>query len=254
MSGTSLIPAFLVLGATGGIGSALARRLAASGARLFLCGRRADALAALAGELDAASAVADATSFSEVDRVVDEAVARLGGLDGVANCVGSLVLKPAHVTSEADWQATLAANLTSAFACVRAAARAMLPRGGSIALVSTAAARTGFANHEAIAAAKGGVIGLTLAAAATYAPSRIRVNAVAPGLVETPLTTRLLASETARAASLAMHPLGRLGTPQDVAAALAWLLDPEQAWVTGQILGVDGGLATLRPKLPRPAP
>lgn len=249
MSNTTPTPAFLVLGATGGIGSALARRLAASGARLFLSGRRTDALAALAGELHAASAVADATSFAEVDGVVDEAAARLGRLDGVACCVGSLLLKPAHATSEADWQATLAANLTSAFATVRSAARAMLRGGGSIALVSTAAARAGFANHEAIAAAKGGVIGLTLAAAATYAPAGIRVNAVAPGLVETPLTARLLASEPARATSLAMHPLGRLGTPQDVAAALAWLLDPAQAWVTGQILGVDGGLATLRPKV-----
>lgn len=249
MSNTTPTPAFLVFGATGGIGSALARRLAASGARLFLSGRRADALAALAGELGAASAVADATSFAEVDGVVDGAVARLGRLDGVACCVGSLLLKPAHATSEADWQATLAANLTSAFATVRSAARAMLRGGGSIALVSTAAARAGFANHEAIAAAKGGVIGLTLAAAATYAPAGIRVNAVAPGLVETPLTARLLASEPARTTSLAMHPLGRLGTPQDVAAALAWLLDPEQGWVTGQILGVDGGLATLRPKV-----
>lgn len=248
MSDTTPTLGFLVLGATGGVGSALARRLAASGAHLFLSGRRADALAALASELNAASALADATSFAEVDRLVDEAVARLGRLDGVANCIGSLVLKPAHATSEADWHATLAANLTSAFATVRAAARAMLKTGGSIALVSTAAARAGFANHEAIAGAKGGVIGLTLAAAATYAPSGIRVNAVAPGLVETPLTSRLLASETARATSLAMHPLGRLGTPEDVASALAWLLDPKQAWVTGQILGVDGGLATLRPK------
>lgn len=241
-------PVFLIFGATGGIGSALGRRLAGRGASLFLAGRREEALAALGSELDAAYSVADATSFAEVDRVVSDAVARFGRLDGVANCVGSLILKPAHATSEAEWQATVAANLTSAFATVRAAARAMLKDGGSIALVSTAAARAGFANHEAIAAAKGGVIGLTLAAAATYAASGIRVNAVAPGLVETPLTARILASEAARTTSLAMHPLGRLGTPDDVASALAWLLDREQAWVTGQILGVDGGLATVRPK------
>lgn len=248
MSETTRTPAYLILGATGGIGSALGRRLAGRGAGLFLAGRRQEALAALGSELDAAYSVADATSFAEVDRVVSDAVARFGRLDGVANCVGSLILKPAHATSEAEWQATVAANLTSAFATVRAAARAMLKDGGSIALVSTAAARAGFANHEAIAAAKGGVIGLTLAAAATYAASGIRVNAVAPGLVETPLTARILASETALTTSLAMHPLGRLGTPDDVASALAWLLDREQAWVTGQILGVDGGLATVRPK------
>lgn len=214
----------------------------------MLAGRRREALAALAAELDAAWTVADATSFGEVERVVEETVSTYGRLDGAANCVGSLLLKPAHATGEAEWQATLATNLTSAFATVRAAARAMLKEGGAIALVSTAAARAGFANHEAIAAAKAGVIGLTLAAAATYAPSRIRVNAVAPGLVETPLTARLLASPASRATSLAMHPLGRIGAPEEVAAALAWLLDPAQSWVTGQVLGVDGGLATLRPR------
>jgi len=248
MSENLRLSVYVVLGASGGIGSALARRLAAQGARLFLAGRRREALAELAHQLGANYSVADLTAFAEVEGVVSEAAAHFGRLDGVANCVGSLILKPAHATSEADWQATVAANLTSAFATVRAAARAMLKDGGSIALVSTAAARAGFANHEAIAAAKGGVIGLTLAAAATYAPNGIRVNVVAPGLVETPLTARLLASEAARATSLAMHPLGRLGTPEDVASALAWLLDPAQSWVTGQILGVDGGLATVRPK------
>lgn len=248
MSEDPRLPVYVILGATGGIGSALARQLAARGARLLLVGRREEGLANLGSEIEAPYTVADLTSFAEVDRVMSEAVDRFGRLHGVANCVGSLILKPAHATSEAEWQATVAANLTSAFATVRAAARVMLKYGGSIVLVSTAAARAGFANHEAIAAAKAGVIGLTLSAAATYAASRIRVNAVAPGLVETPLTARLLASETARATSLAMHPLGRLGTPDDVASALAWLVEPAQAWVTGQILGVDGGLATVHPK------
>ena len=114
--------------------------------------------------------------------------------------------------------------------------------GGSIALVSSAAARTGLANHEAIAAAKAGVIGLTLSAAATYAPKQVRVNCVAPGLVQTPLTGRITGSATASEASRAMHALGRLGEPDDVASALEWLLSPGNAWVTGQVLGVDGGL------------
>ena len=115
-------------------------------------------------------------------------------------------------------------------------------------LVSSAAARVGIANHEAIAAAKAGVIGLVLSAAATYARQRIRFNAVAPGLVRTPLTAGLVASEPAEKASLAMHPLGRLGEPDDVARAIAFLLDPAQAWITGQVLGIDGGLADLKPR------
>ena len=113
-------------------------------------------------------------------------------------------------------------------------------------LCATAAARTGFANHEAIAAAKGGVIGLTLSAAATYAPRNIRVNGVAPGRVDTPLSVRITSYEAAMKASAAMHALGRIGRADDVASGIAWLLDPENSWVTGQILGIDGGLGTVR--------
>ncbi|MFM8394910.1 MAG: SDR family oxidoreductase, partial [Acidobacteriota bacterium] len=117
---------------------------------------------------------------------------------------------------------------------------------GSAVLVSSAAARIGLANHEAIAAAKGAIEGLVLSAAATYAPKGIRINAVAPGLVRTPLTSRITGNEMSLKASVAMHALGRIGEPDDVAAGLAWLLDPSQQWVTGQIIGIDGGLGSLR--------
>ncbi|MFY8220997.1 MAG: SDR family oxidoreductase, partial [Pirellulales bacterium] len=124
--------------------------------------------------------------------------------------------------------------------------RLMKADGGSVVLVSSAAARIGLANHEAIAAAKAGLEGLARSAAATYARQRIRFNVVAPGLVRTPLTQGLVASELAEKASLAMHPLGRLGEPGDVARAIAWLLDPAQSWITAQVLGVDGGLADVK--------
>ena len=134
----------------------------------------------------------------------------------------------------------------SACATGRSAARAMLKTGGSVCLVSSAAARIGLANHEAIAAAKAGVIGLVLSAAASYAPRNIRVNCVAPGLVRTPLTARITENEAALKGSIAMHALGRVGEPDDVASAIEWLMDPAQSWITGQVLGVDGGLATVR--------
>ena len=236
----------LVIGAAGGIGSALVRRLVASGGKVFLAGRDATRLESLAGELGMPWGTVEATDPDAIDGVADRAVAELGGLDGLANCAGSILLKPAHLTSTADWQATIATNLTSAFGCDRAAGRLMKGEGGSVVLVSSAAARVGLANHEAIAAAKAGIIGLVLSAAATYAKQKVRFNAVAPGLVRTPLSKGLLSSELAEKASVGMHPLGRLGEPDEVAAAIQWFLDPAQGWITGQVLGVDGGLADLR--------
>ena len=236
----------LVIGAAGGIGSALVRRLVASGGKVFLAGRDATRLETLATELGMPWGTVEATDPDAIDALADRATSELGGLDGLANCAGSILLKPAHLTSTADWNATIATNLTSAFGCVRAAGRLMKAEGGSVVLVSSAAARVGLANHEAIAAAKAGIIGLVLSAAATYAKQKVRFNAVAPGLVRTPLSKGLLSSELAEKASVGMHPLGRLGEPDEVAAAIQWFLDPAQGWITGQVLGIDGGLADLR--------
>ena len=158
----------VIIGATGGIGSALARRLQSQGAKLLLASRDEAKTVDLANELGAIPFTVDATKTSEVEAAVNHAVEVYGRIDGIANCVGSLLLKPAHLTSDDEWAATIAANLTSAFATVRAATKA-IKGGGSIVLVSSAAARIGLANHEAIAAAKAGVIGLTLSAAASYA-------------------------------------------------------------------------------------
>jgi 3-oxoacyl-[acyl-carrier protein] reductase len=235
----------VVLGATGGIGSALARRLVARGNQVLVAGRNPGKLEALAAEIGAVPLVLDARKVAEVQAGLDRAVERFGRVDGVANCVGSLLLKPAHLTSQDEFDATVATNLGSAFATVHAAGRVMRG-GGSIVLVSSAAARLGLPNHEAIAAAKAGIIGLALSAAATYASRGLRVNCVAPGLVETPLTAGITGNAQAARASIGMHALGRLGSPDDVASAIEWFLAPEQSWVTGQVLGVDGGLGSVR--------
>lgn len=231
-----------LIGATGGIGAATARRLAAAGAELTLAGRSEEKLLVLARELNARHVVVNAVDFDALETAVQAA----GPLTGIINCAGSLLLKPAHLTTEREWRETLDQSLTTAFATVRAGARAMMSTGGSIVLCATAAARAGFANHEAIAAAKGGVIGLMMAAAASYGARNIRVNCVAPGLVETPLTARITQNEASLKASQAMHVLGRIGQPEDIASAIAWLVNPENAWVTGQVIGVDGGLGTVR--------
>ena len=233
---------FIIVGAGGGIGSALARRLKKLGAEPILMGRNENKLAQLGKELEAPVQAVDASNAAEFEA----AVGAFGTFQGIVNCAGSVLLKPAHLTSDADWSETLRTNLTTAFHVVRTGARVMMQTGGAIVLCSTAAARVGLPNHEAIAAAKAGVIGLTLAAAATYAGRNIRVNCVAPGLVETPLTAKITSNEAALKASLAMHALGRLGKPEHIASAIAWLLTAENDWVTGQVLGVDGGLGSVR--------
>lgn len=246
-------PVYVLIGGTGGIGAPLTRRLAADGARVVLGARDADRLSALAGETGAHAFTLDATQPDAVESLVQNAVSAYGRVDGLVNLVGSILLKPAHALSPDDFDDTLRLNLYTAFYAVRSAAKAMQrnadPAGGSIVLMASVAAKLGLANHEAVAAAKAGVIGLVQAAAATYAPKGIRVNAVAPGLVRTPLAGRLVASEQAVAASAQMHPLGRIGEPEDLTDALAFLLDTSRSgWVTGQTLSVDGGFANVRPR------
>ena len=247
MNAPQLRPAAIIFGANGGIGSSVARRLVASGWRLALGGRDAESLERLSAETNTFSQVVEATDEAQVEAIFSNACDRFGRLDGVVNCCGSLLLKPAHLTTNLEWDQTLAANLVTAFVVLRAAvARMMRSGGGSIVLVSSVAAQHGMINHEAVAAAKGGVVGLALSAAATYARYNIRVNCVSPGLTRTPLTDAITKKEAALKASAALHPLGRIGEPDEVSSAIAWLLDPEQRWVTGQIIGVDGGLSSVQ--------
>ena len=244
-------PVYVVLGATGGIGNELSRNLRTGGARLVLGARNADKLDPLAEELGALPVKVDATQSGEVDGLFERAVGEYGRIDGAVNCVGSFMLKPAHLTKDAEWAETISLNLGTAFATVKAAANHM-PGGGSVVLISSVAARVGLANHEAVAAAKAGVIGLAMSAATTYLTRGLRINVVAPGLIQTQMTQKITASETARKASEELHPMGRLGEPGDIASAIGWLLSPKASWVTGQVFGVDGGLSTLHP-MPRRA-
>ncbi|NNF37668.1 MAG: SDR family oxidoreductase [Gemmatimonadetes bacterium] len=237
----------LILGGAGGIGSALTRLLTRRGIRVVAAGRTPASLEALSAETGCDTKVVDARDFGAVEAVVRE-IHEQGTLAGAVNCVGSILLKPAHLVSESDFDETVGQNLRSAFALVRAVARVCSREKGDvrIALLSTAAASIGLPNHEAIAAAKAGIEGLVRSAAATYARAGIRINAVAPGLVDTPLAARITSNERALEMSRSLHALGRIGQPDDVAKALDWLLDPATDWVTGQVIGVDGGLSSVR--------
>lgn len=240
---------YILIGGGGGQGQAVAKRLAEAGGRVVLASRSEDrvkAAAELIGDR-AEHAVCDATDFDAVGDLVETVVGKHGRLDGVANLAGSILLKPAAMVTPDEFQKTMDLNVRTAFAVARAAPKAIRKSGGgSVVLMSSCAARIGLMNHEVIAAAKGAVEGLTRAAAAAGAAGKVRVNCVAPGLVDTPMAERITGSDNARKASEAMHPLGRIGEPADTAPIIAWLLGPESAWVTGQVIGVDGGLAAIK--------
>lgn len=242
--------AFLIAGATGGIGAATARALHHDGFRVSLAGRNKAGLEALSKELDdAPSFCVEARDSETFDAAVTGTREAFGRFDGAVNCIGSFALKPIHLVTDEMFEHDLTLNLKSAFYLLRAAVKAMDKKaGGSVVLMSSAAARAGIPSHEGVAASKGGVSGLMLSAAATYASSNIRVNAVAPGLIETELTRSITGVEAVANASRSMHALGRFGQPDAVGRLVAFLLHPQNDFITGQHIGIDGGLATLLSK------
>lgn len=194
---------------------------------------------------------ADVSTADGATRAMEEATLALGGKPShLAHCVGTTLLAPLHRTSEEQYRACLAANLDSSFFTLRAWVQGRLaeaePAGVAV-LFSSVVALIGVGNHEAIAAAKGGVASLVAGAAATYAGQRIRINAIAPGLTRSPATERLFAGRGAEEQITAQYPLGRYAQPADQAQALAWLLSDASDWITGQVLPVDGGFTAIRP-------
>ena len=240
---------YVIFGASGGIGHKVVELLSSRGAeKVVVAGRNKEVLAQLDKEFATESFIVNAEESDSFSNCISTTLKKYGKVDGVVNCIGSVLLKPAHRTLDEEWDSVIDVNLKSAFYALKSATSAMMSTGGSIVLISSAAALTGLASHEAIAAAKAGIIGLCHSAAASYARRGIRVNCIAPGMVQTSLTESLLSSEVGRKASESMHPLGRLGEPQDIAESIVWLLSKRSSWVTGQVLSVDGGLSSIIPK------
>lgn len=243
----------LIIGAGSGIGRALALQLAAQGQRVFAVARSADKLAALAADASAArhpieTNSADATREEELNAVVDGIVDRAEGvLAGLAYCPGSIDLMPLARVTAASMQSAFSLNCVGAALAVKRAHSALKVGQGSVVLFSTVAVAQGFTNHTIVAAAKGAVEAMTRSLAAELAP-HVRVNCIAPSLTRTPLAEKLTQNATVADAIAKMHALPRLGEAEDVAHAAAYLLGAESAWVTGQVLAVDGGRSTLRTK------
>ncbi len=237
----------LVTGARGGIGRALVAQLIADGYRVAAVGRDAATMTEFA---DAHCIAADTTTPEGAADAITQCVAALGSAPThLAHCVGSTLIAPLHRTSAAQAREILRVNLDSAVFMLTVWVEAMraAQRKGSAVLVSSVVARIGVANHEAIAAAKGGVEALVRSAAATYAPIGLRINAVAPGMTDTPLTAGMLKIDAMREGAGRQYPLGGVQTAAQVAETMRWLLSDASSRITGQIIAVDGGFTTVRP-------
>ena len=236
----------LVTGASGGIGAAIARQLHGQGATVVLAGRRRDALAALADALGERTrvAVAELAEPQAAEQLIAAADAGGGGVDVLINNAGLTRDNLALRMKDEDWQTVLDVNLSAGFRLIRGALRGMMRRRwGRIVNVTSVVALTGNPGQANYAAAKAGMIGMTKSLAAEVASRGITVNCIAPGLIETPMTDAL--SEQQRARLLERVPIGRLGGVADVAAAVGYLVSEEAAYVTGQTLHVNGGMAMI---------
>ena len=232
---------YIIFGATGGMGCAIARSLVQDGHLVHLVARDTNAVATLAGELQATFSVCDVTDHDQVRQSVADAGP---SIDGLVYAVGSIVLKPLKATTPEALHNALATNATGALIAIQAAEQALKAAHGSVLLFSTVAVGQGFANHGIVSMVKGAVEGLTRALAAELAP-KVRVNAIAPSLSDTAMAAPLLANEAMRTSLAKVHPLGRLGDPSDVVGIARVLLGEQGSWITGQIIGVDGGRGAL---------
>jgi 3-oxoacyl-[acyl-carrier protein] reductase len=235
----------LVTGASGGIGDAIARQLHGQGATVVLSGRRQDALAALAEALGgrARMAVAELAEPQAAEQLIAATEAD-GGVDVLINNAGLTRDNLALRMKDEDWQTVLDINLSAGFRLIRAALRGMMRRRwGRIVNVTSIVALTGNPGQANYAAAKAGMIGMTKSLAAEVASRGITVNCVAPGFIQTAMTDAL--NEQQRARLLERVPVGRLGSTADVAAAVGYLVSEEAAYVTGQTLHINGGMAMI---------
>tara|TARA_B100001250_G_C19494396_1_gene654517 strand:- start:14 stop:721 length:708 start_codon:yes stop_codon:yes gene_type:complete len=231
---------YLIFGATGNIGSNLAELLYNADQKIHLVGRNKEEVKSLSEKFECTYSVADVLENNFVDKVKSE----IQEIKGIAYCIGSIDLKPLRMVKEQDFQKCMKLNLFSAVEIIKAYQENLKKNKGSIILFSTVAVQRGFTNHSIIASTKAAVEGLTVSLAAEFAPN-IRVNCIAPSITNSKIAQPILKSNIMAEGIAKAHPMKRIGEGKDAAAMAKFLLTEESSWITGQIIGVDGGRSKI---------
>ena len=239
----------IIIGSTGGIGSCLTNELSLSN-NLYLGHRNNQKFSDMKNKINSSNLLdgelINVNEFDSFKEFFEKANKYLGSVDCVINCVGSLLLKPAHLTSEEELHNVFSTNVYSSFSVIKHSFKYLRKNGGSLIFFSSAAASIGLKNHDAIGAAKGALSSLVTSSASSYAKYNIRVNAIAPGLVETPLTEKITSNEISLEYSKNIHGLNRIGKPENFIPIINSLIDERSDWITGQTIHVDGGLSNVK--------
>ncbi len=233
---------YLIFGAAGSIGSVLAKELYDDKKECHLIGRDEDAIKTIASKLNYTYSICDVQKLNFANSLSKD----LNSVEiaGIAYCIGSIDIKPFRQTQAKDFVSSYILNLVSATDVIRTFHESLKKNNGSIVLFSTVAAKKGFLNHSIISSTKAGIEGLTVALAAEFAPN-IRVNCIAPSLTKSKMSNFLIKNKKNEDAIAKLHPLKRLGEGSDAASIAKFLLPEKSSWITGQILGVDGGRSAI---------
>jgi len=235
---------YIIAGSTGTLGSAIVDDLSKSN-EIFLIGRDEDKLKEQSSKYNCKFEVIDLSNTPEprdFTKVINPDVE----IKGLINCIGSILIKPLHGTSLEEFNDIISTNLFSSYFLLASFARRM--KEGSAIFFSSVAGTKGLSNHEAISAAKAGIEGFARSAAATYAKDNLRVNVIAPSIMDSNMSQKILSSDSAKELSKNMHPISKIGDADDILPVIKWLLSPDARWVTGQTIHVDGGLSTVKPR------
>ena len=233
---------YLIFGAAGSIGSVLAKELYDDKKECHLIGRDEDAIKTIASKLNYTYSICDVQKLNFTNSLFEDLKSVV--IAGIAYCIGSIDIKPFRQTQAKDFVSSFILNLVSATDVIRTFHESLKKNNGSIVLFSTVAAKKGFLNHSIISSTKAGIEGLTVALAAEFAPN-IRVNCIAPSLTKSKMSNFLIKNEKTAESMARLHPMKRLGEGADAASLAKFLLSEKSSWITGQIIGVDGGRSTI---------